>query len=166
MVDFRPPASAVVQELGPNVTKADTIRALDRAGYSRSEIAAHMGIRYQHVRNVLVDDARLRSSSGTSGGMAEEAEPFKSPPQLVGRITVGNDGEVRIPKDILDAAGAKEGEALIVRFKEDEIQLITPRAAGRRAQAHVRQYIPEGVSLADELIAERRLEAKRELEDD
>lgn len=167
MADLRPPASLVVQELGPGATKADTIRALDHAGYSRSEIAAHMGIRYQHVRNVLVDDARLRSSSRTlSTGMAEETEPFQSAPQLVRRITVGKDGEVRIPKEILDAAGAKEGEALIVRFKDGEIQLITPEAALRRVQASVRRYIPPGVSLADELIAERHAEAERELGND
>ncbi len=34
-------------------TKSDKIRALDGAGYSRSEIANYLGIRYQHVWNVL-----------------------------------------------------------------------------------------------------------------
>jgi hypothetical protein len=34
-------------------TKADRIRALALAGYLRSEIAAILGIRYQHVRGVL-----------------------------------------------------------------------------------------------------------------
>lgn len=36
-------------------TKSDVIRALARAGYMRTEIASLMGIRYQHVRKVLVD---------------------------------------------------------------------------------------------------------------
>jgi hypothetical protein len=35
-------------------------------------------------------------------------------------------------------------------------------ASVRRAQAIVRRFIPPGVSLVDELIAERRAEAKRE----
>lgn len=35
-------------------TKSDKIRALADAGYSRSEIARQLDIRYQHVRNVLV----------------------------------------------------------------------------------------------------------------
>lgn len=35
----------------------------------------------------------------------------------------------------------------------------------RRAQERVRRYVPEGVSLADELIAERRAEARREDEE-
>ena len=36
-------------------TKSDMIRALALAGYLRTEIASLMGIRYQHVRKVLVD---------------------------------------------------------------------------------------------------------------
>ena len=35
----------------------------------------------------------------------------------------------------------------------------------RRAQECVRRYIPEGVNLSDELIAERRAEARREDEE-
>jgi len=36
------------------VTKSDQIRALAKSGYSRVEIAALLGIRYQHVRKVLL----------------------------------------------------------------------------------------------------------------
>lgn len=35
-------------------TKSAKIRALNAAGYSRSEIAKFLGVRYQHVRNVLI----------------------------------------------------------------------------------------------------------------
>lgn len=42
-------------------TKSDKIRALAKAGYARAEIAALLGIRYQHVRKVLLD-------AGISGG--------------------------------------------------------------------------------------------------
>lgn len=35
-------------------TKSAKIRALAAAGLSRSEIAKGLGIRYQHVRNVLI----------------------------------------------------------------------------------------------------------------
>lgn len=38
----------------------------------------------------------------------------------------------------------------------------TRRAAIRRIQEELRQFIPEGVSLVDELIADRRAEAARE----
>jgi vacuolar-type H+-ATPase subunit H len=39
------------------------------------------------------------------------------------------------------------------------------KKAIRRAQERVRRYVPEGVNLADELIAERRAEARREDEE-
>lgn len=38
-------------------TKADKIRALDLAGFSRTEIAQFLDIRYQHVRNTLIKGA-------------------------------------------------------------------------------------------------------------
>lgn len=43
-------------------TKADMIRALDRAGFSRTEIAQFLNIRYQHVRNTLI-----RATGGGAG---------------------------------------------------------------------------------------------------
>lgn len=35
-------------------TKSARIRFLNSLGYSRADIARHMNIRYQHVRNVLI----------------------------------------------------------------------------------------------------------------
>ena len=35
-------------------TKSAMIRAMTADGFSRSEVARSLGIRYQHVRNVLV----------------------------------------------------------------------------------------------------------------
>jgi len=162
MPDHRPPVSSVVEGL---TTKADKIRALDRAGYTRSEIAEWIGVRYQHVRNVLEDQKRL-GPPRTRGGMAEASQQFEGAPQTAQRINVGKNGEVRIPQVMLDAAGVKEGDTLLVHFEDDDIRLCTTRTALRRAQAEVRKYIPEGVSLADELIRERHAEAERELRDD
>jgi hypothetical protein len=61
-----PPSGAEERSLGTNrvsfaevtsglVTKSDKIRALAKSGYSRVEIAALLGIRYQHVRKVLLE---------------------------------------------------------------------------------------------------------------
>lgn len=35
-------------------TKSAKIRYLSEKGWSRGQIAKHLGIRYQHVRNVLI----------------------------------------------------------------------------------------------------------------
>jgi hypothetical protein len=44
----------------------------------------------------------------------------------------------------------------------DQVRIFSVRQEIRWAQDLVRQYVPEGVSLTDELIAERRAEAERE----
>lgn len=53
-------------------TKSDKIRALARAGYLRTEIAKALGIRYQHVRKVLVD-------AGIKEGLQRRVQLERSP---------------------------------------------------------------------------------------
>jgi hypothetical protein len=48
-------------------TKSAKIRALDKLGVTRSEIANYLQIRYQHVRNVLVSPAPS-SQNGSDRG--------------------------------------------------------------------------------------------------
>jgi len=51
------------------------------------------------------------------------------------------------------------------RSSTTELRVATTREQGlRRARALLRKYIPEGVNLSDELVAERRAEAARESE--
>lgn len=50
----------------------------------------------------------------------------------------------------------------LLRAENSEFARLTIRERMTRAQALVRKYVPETVSLADELIAERRREAARE----
>ncbi len=55
-------------------TKADKIRALALAGYLRTEIATHLDIRYQHVRQVLERSGiDLGRSQGDPAGAAPAA---------------------------------------------------------------------------------------------
>jgi hypothetical protein len=56
-------------------TTSDKIRALATAGYDRVEIADILGIRYQHVRNVLV-------RSGISGGLRREVKAEREPVEV------------------------------------------------------------------------------------
>lgn len=52
---------AVDRIVHSNATKSDRIRKLDELGLARADIARALGIRYQFVRNVLVDDERRRA---------------------------------------------------------------------------------------------------------
>jgi hypothetical protein len=49
---------------------------------------------------------------------------------------------------------------LVLRIKDDELQITTLKRRIERAQRRVRRYIKPGRSLADELIAERSGAAK------
>ena len=73
MTEERVEADKVVEGL---TTKADKIRALANAGYLRTEISKFLGIKYQHVRHVLV-------RSGFEGGLQSGRGDDRSvvPPQ-------------------------------------------------------------------------------------
>lgn len=77
-------------------------------------------------------------------------------------IKLSEGGRVVIPAEVRRALQVQEGDSLLLDVKDGEIRLYSRREQLRRAQALFRQYIPEGVSLVDELIAERRAEAARE----
>lgn len=47
-------------------TKSAKIRTLDAAGFARTEIATFLGIRYQHVRNVLVSAGTIQPKGTAS----------------------------------------------------------------------------------------------------
>jgi hypothetical protein len=48
----------------------------------------------------------------------------------------------------------------------NELRIFTHKEGLRRAQELVKSFVPERVSLVDDLIAERRREAAKELSDD
>ena len=77
--------------------------------------------------------------------------------EIVTKVTDG--GRVVVPSVFRKALGLKPGDAVIMALDDEEVRLFTPNRAIRRAQEIVRQYVPEGQSLVDELIKERREEA-------
>ncbi len=77
-------------------------------------------------------------------------------------VRLGSNGRLVIPAEYRKALGVGEGDELVVRFEDGELRLSTRKTALRRARERVRRYVPEGISLADELIQERRKEAAGE----
>lgn len=71
-------------------------------------------------------------------------------------------GRIVIPAEYRKALGLKVGDKVVLRLEDGEVPISTLDTAIRRAQEFVRQYVPEGYSLVDELIADRRAEAERE----
>jgi AbrB family looped-hinge helix DNA binding protein len=87
-------------------------------------------------------------------------------PAQAQKVELGAGGRLVIPAPMRAALGMKEGDKVLVRLEGNELRIYTYQEAMRRAQEIVRSFVPPGVSLADELIAERRAEAARELGDE
>jgi AbrB family looped-hinge helix DNA binding protein len=79
---------------------------------------------------------------------------------------MGVNGRFVIPAQIREAMGLRSGEKLEVSLDEQGMHIQTVRQQIAQARAALRKFIEPGRSLSAELIAERRLEAKREMEDD
>jgi len=75
---------------------------------------------------------------------------------------MGQSGRVVIPGEYRRRLGLRSGDEIIMHLDDEGLHLYTPVQAVARAQALVRRYVPEGRSLSDELISERREEAVRE----
>lgn len=82
--------------------------------------------------------------------------------ELRARVEVGEKGRLVIPAAMRDQLGIKPGDSVELRIVDHELRISTRRGRIRRAQERVRQFVPEGVSLADELSAERREASKYE----
>jgi len=138
-------------------TKSAKMRALEAAGYSRSEIAAYLGTSYQHVRSVL--------GAGTGKASALPSEP--SPPhgqfENMGVVVADAMGRIQLPPHVIAALEGEEGMAVLWRLKGDRLTLYGRRSGLRAVQDEAQRYIVPSDELAsDQLIRERREEAKRE----
>ena len=67
-----------------------------------------------------------------------------------------------MPSAYLAALRAAEGDQSQLTLQRDQVRILGRASALRELQEEVRRYVPEGVSLVDELLAERRTEAARE----
>jgi len=74
------------------------------------------------------------------------------------KAKIAEGGRIVIPAEYRQALGLRVGDEVILRLEDGEVRIFTPRQAIKRAQELVRKYIPQGSSLVDELIADRRLE--------
>lgn len=113
----RPPADQVMTECR---TTSDKIRALARAGYRRTEIAALLSIRYQHVRKVLLD-------AGITDGLKQPAEFERA--DLVVAARPDNVPPIA-PELLLQSGFSLLGEWLPLTDGEFELSARAPADAG------------------------------------
>lgn len=78
------------------------------------------------------------------------------------QVKIDASGRVIIPAETQLRKSVKEGEPLFITEDEHGVHIKTLMQSVREAQELFRPYVPEGRSMVDELIAERRAEAERE----
>jgi AbrB family looped-hinge helix DNA binding protein len=76
-------------------------------------------------------------------------------------VRLGQQGRVVIPAPLRRALGLKPGQILVARIENGCLTLEKPEHLLERIKARYAK-IPQDVNLADELIRERRSEAKKE----
>ena len=78
-------------------------------------------------------------------------------------VTVGPQGRLVVPAPLRRRLGIQTGDVLVARADDDRLVLERREAILARIR---RQFavVPSDVSMVDELIAQRRREAERELE--
>jgi AbrB family looped-hinge helix DNA binding protein len=76
-------------------------------------------------------------------------------------VTVGPQGRLVVPAALRRRLGLQPGDVLVATADEDRLVLERRDATLARLQSRF-AHIPSDVSLADELIAQRRQEAERE----
>jgi AbrB family looped-hinge helix DNA binding protein len=76
-------------------------------------------------------------------------------------VTVGPQGRLVVPAPLRRQLGIKPGDVLVARAEEDRLVLERREAVLARIRRRL-AVVPADVSMVDELIAERRGEAKRE----
>ncbi len=135
-------------------TTAAKIRALDAIGVSRADIARFLGIRYQHVRNVLT-----RERPATPVGVADAVAPFEGDDS---QIVMEPDGRVTIGPAAAEALGAGPGEALVAIPRDGGLWIATRRASRQNARAMAQRLLGKDGDLQSELQELRRMQFERE----
>ncbi|HEV2325603.1 MAG TPA: AbrB/MazE/SpoVT family DNA-binding domain-containing protein [Terracidiphilus sp.] len=81
------------------------------------------------------------------------------------RTRINENGRIVIPAEIRQKLGIKSGDTLYLIADGDALRIESHRARIRRIQESLRHLIPPDRVLSDELIADRREEARREMEE-
>ena len=80
------------------------------------------------------------------------------------RAKLNDEGQLVIPSVCRKQLGMVPGQELLLQVSDGELLVYTQDRAVKRLQDWVAGHVRTGVSLVDELIADRRTEAAKELD--
>ena len=78
------------------------------------------------------------------------------------KTQLNKSGRLVLPAKMRKVLDIQPGDELVLRLENGSIRIIPLQMAIILAQKAVRQYVPEGVSLVEALLTERRDEVNRE----
>jgi len=78
---------------------------------------------------------------------------------------INENGRIVIPASIRRAMNLKAGDTVLLRYENGVLRIESYREKIRRIQEEFQKFAKPGVLMSDELIAERREEARREVEE-
>lgn len=89
-----------------------------------------------------------------------------APNVMRGRARINANGRIVIPAPMRQQMGLAEGEAVSLELQDGVLRIESYRYRIRRIQQEFKKLIPEGgMLMSDQLIADRREEARREMEE-
>jgi transcriptional regulator with XRE-family HTH domain len=153
---------------------------LSRTGRTERALADAAGVSFPYLNQIKSGRRRpspefaKRIEAATNGEVPAGAllglQTSPSAPALKlaeGRwtVTVGEDGAVSLPSELVESFGFQPGEALLVRPEGDGLVAQSVRRSVARIQETFRKYRKPGVSVVDDLLAERRAEVAKEEEE-
>lgn len=128
-------------------SKAAKVRALYSAGVSTGDIGRYIGIRYQHVYNVLLR-AGLIEKAAPSGA---ESSPSGADAEII-VAQVGAGGGIELPDEVMQRYGLAAGEAVYCRALPEGLMILSREAALRQVTELARQKMPGQVALIEALL--------------
>ena len=80
------------------------------------------------------------------------------------RTIIREDGSLMLPDDLLECAGLKPGDEVIIAIEDGHLIIQTDKQLSDQIK-QMFSHVPSGVSHVDELIEERRAEFQRDQSD-
>lgn len=81
----------------------------------------------------------------------------------VERVRMTGQGRIVVPAGMRRALGVEEGDPMTIRLVDGELRIAPIGRSVRKWQEYARTLNPEGASLVDELLVQRRAEVARDL---
>lgn len=81
---------------------------------------------------------------------------------MVYRAALVSGGRLQVPAEVRRQLGLADGDAVKIEVVDGEMRVRSARPNWELIHAIARKYVPEGVSVVDDFIADRRAEAARE----